>query len=110
MKKLLFYISFLFATCLTFAQVTQYYNTPVEIAPTSKWAVYQNTRVYDNGSTGNPTYDHGENPSVSIIHIAKSSSVSNYGYTTFSRHCGFVVFDIAANLGTNPHAYNGTIL
>lgn len=91
MKKMLFLGLVFFAALTTFAQRTESYTNKV----------IQPTYVRSLIRIGTSTYDYTESTSVSEIKIGLSTP-NLYG-------CGFVVYDLASILGTNPNATSATL-
>ncbi|MBA4407414.1 hypothetical protein C0389_09075 [bacterium] len=91
MKKLLFFVLAFCAVLTTFAQRTENYTN----------RVIQPTYVRSLIRIGTSTYDYTESTSVSEIKIGLSTP-NLYG-------CGFVVYDLASILGTNPNATSATL-
>lgn len=91
MKKMLFLGLLFFAVLTTFAQKTESYTNKV----------IQPTYVRSLIRIGTSTYDYTESTSVSEIKIGLSTP-NLYG-------CGFVVYDLASILGTNPNATSVTL-
>jgi len=110
MKKLLL-IGFLFIAALTtFAQRTESY-TNMLIQTGYVYCLIKNIQIYDNGTIGYTNYDytysHSSDPS--IIKIGQSATYFT-GYRVESQCCGFIVYDLAEELGgINPNATSATL-
>ena len=112
MKKS-FIIMFLFGIIFPiFAQTTQTYTNRL-IQTGYVYCLLKNMQIYDNGTAGYTDYVytnwHSSDPS--IIKIGQATSyMTSYGYRIESQSCGFIVYDLAEELGgTNPNATSAVL-